>query len=128
MPRPQMPSMQAPEASSLTAGERLTLARMRLRLTQREMARTIGVTRHNLQAMELDRWGDVVIDGDKIRGHRTASDVVTIARHEQCHVARRRTGREVGSIAKQLGCSRQWVNEMESGREDCANLCAFWGF
>jgi ribosome-binding protein aMBF1 (putative translation factor) len=46
--------------------------------------------------------------------------------HEQCVIHRRRRGYSQAAVAKELGCSRHWLNLMEHGTFLNAELIDFW--
>lgn len=107
---------------NLTLGERMTIARRRRGYTQRYVADLLCLPRRAMQELEADTYvGDVA---DRVK--RFADLGGQFHDHERCFVARRRSGESVGAVSKATGVSRQWINEMESGRESCETLMRHW--
>lgn len=110
------------ELADLTMGERLVVSRHRMGITQREMADRLGLTRRQAQELEADSYRGVV--PQRVRDFAELGEALRL--HERCVVARARTKFGVSEVAGWLGVSRQYVYEMESGREDCGRLVALW--
>lgn len=100
-----------------TAGELLLVWRKREELNQGSMAARFNVNR--------TRWGRWE------RGEDTSTveaplGVEQLLDHEKCMLLRRRSGITQGELAKTIGVSRWWLNQMESGKADPARLVTFW--
>lgn len=105
----------------LTVGERLAIERGRRGMSQREFAEYLNLTRRKLQELEAGTAKDDQSVASAV------SQMTGLKTHEQCAVARSRAGMRVAEVARAMGRSRQWVYEMESGRENCQELATFWG-
>jgi hypothetical protein len=46
--------------------------------------------------------------------------------NERCVLQRKRAGYTQVQVAKDLGLCRWWVNQMETGRQDCSPLSSYW--
>lgn len=112
-----------PTINNLTLGERILVLRRRHSYTQRDVSGLLRLPRRTVQELEADTHTGVVDD----RVRKWADLRERFHDHEKCFVARHRAGESVNTTAKALKVSRQWLNEMESGREDCAPLVAYWG-
>lgn len=114
--------MTKPAISNLTLGERLVVRRRREGMTQRDLADRFGLPRRMLQELERDNFtGEIP---EELKTFAGLGGV--LQNYEKCFIARRRAKAEVGWVADTLSVSRQWVNEMESGRERCDVLMALW--
>lgn len=49
-----------------------------------------------------------------------------VTKLDKCIALRRRRNFYQRQIGEQIGCSRAWVNEMETGKVDPAKLIAYW--
>jgi FixJ family two-component response regulator len=49
-----------------------------------------------------------------------------LSANERCVLQRKRAGYTQLQIATDLGVCRWWVNQMESGRQDCTPLSSYW--
>lgn len=98
-------------------------------MTQREAADHLGLPRRSLQELEADRWRVEDLTDSELRVNAYAFAMLdgTLTLPEQCYLCRRRTGRRTSDVAAEVGVSRAWLNEMESGREDARPLAAHWG-
>lgn len=46
--------------------------------------------------------------------------------NERCVLQRKRAGYSQLEVATDLGMCRWWVNQMESGKQDCTPLSSYW--
>jgi hypothetical protein len=99
----------------LTRGERLTIRRRRLGLTQRQAARQHKVAPFVYGRWELDQGKDI-----------PAVEIGALMKHERCFILRRREGHKQSRIAKALKVSRFWLNRMERGTAPCDVLFNYW--
>ena len=98
-----------------TIGEKLQLYRRRMNRTQREQARIMITPANRYIAWELDQVPgapDISVDN--------------LEDHEICYLLRRRSGLTQAEVAKQIGRSRLWVQLMELGKVQGAELVAYW--
>jgi len=49
-----------------------------------------------------------------------------VTKLDKCIALRRRRNFYQRQIGEQIGCSRAWINEMETGKVDPAKLIAYW--
>lgn len=111
-----------PTVSNLTASERLRLARRRTGLSGPDLAKKLGMRRHDLQNMEL---GTKEPEGKDILA--LIRTVKTASISELCYVARLRSGQDTSAVADDVGLSRQWVCLMERGKVSADKLATHWG-
>lgn len=100
--------------AAVTPAESYLIDRKRRGETQRRAARRLKCTLAEYNAIELGK---------------TKAKKVAIGRlkaHERCVLQRRRAGYTQIQIATDLGLCRWWVNQMESGRQDCTRLSSYW--
>lgn len=109
--------------SDLSTGERVLINRRRLGVTQRVLAPRLGLTRRQLQDLEAGTFRFQV--NEATIGFSSLDD---LAENEVCVVLRHRSGKSMLDLEVALGVSRSWIYEMESGRESCDKLRAYWGF
>ena len=100
-----------------TQAELLFVYRKRENMTQTEMAK-----QHNVGRVRWSLWE---------RGLETPKiDVGLISAfltdQERCVILRRREGITQGELAKSIGVSRWWLNQMESGCAEPKKLFAYW--
>ena len=100
----------------LTAGERLLIARRRIRRkTQAKAAAEHGVHFAKYAAWEKDQGDDI-----------PSVKVGRLEEHEQCFILRRREDLTQDALAEALGCSVNWLCMMERGDAPVARLLAYW--
>jgi transcriptional regulator with XRE-family HTH domain len=100
---------------TLTRGETLLLKRKRRRETQAQAAE-----RYHVTAKLYGMWE---------RGQREVPFRVMWAElkpHERCLIRRRRERITQAAMARQLGCSRWWLNRMEQGKAPADALVSYW--
>ena len=107
--------------NDLSIGERVYLSRRRHSLTQRDVAGILGITRRQMQELESNRFKGSMTYLD------TFARIAAIHDHERCVIARRRSGKSMSEMEAGTGMSRQWIYEMETGREHCGALLNYWG-
>lgn len=105
------------ELRELTQGEKLRLWRRRLKLSQKEAGRRFDVSGWTYGEME--------------RGALPAPSYAwkgpfELHPYERCFIYRLRAGKTQREIASELGCSRIWVNRMETGQANCDHLIWYW--
>lgn len=101
--------------SSLSRGERLYLLRRRKNRTIEQAARSLKVSVHCYRAWERDVQEDAPVVG-----------LGQLTPQEKCVVMRRRSGKTTAQVAKEVGCCRLWLRQMEDGRADVAKLQEHW--
>ncbi|QYW02154.1 hypothetical protein CPT_Sonora_051 [Stenotrophomonas phage Sonora] len=98
-------------------GESLLVARRRLGLNQVDAAAAFGVHPDIYREWEADK--------------RTAGQpwkrLGALKIHEVCMLLRRRKGMTQRELAKQMGCTRLWVIQMENGEAPAERLREHWG-
>lgn len=105
------------ELGALTRGERLLVDRRRRGESQSAAAKRLKTNRRQYNNWELDKDGDV------------KPPTVAVGRlqaFERCLLMRRRAAYSQAKVAKQMKCSRFWLNQMEQGKVDCTALCGYW--
>ena len=100
-----------------THGELLLVWRKREEKSQSELAAQFRVTRNC-----WGRWER----GTNVPGVSAPIEFKDVAEHEKCMLLRRREGITQGDLAKTIGVSRWWLNQMESGKADPARLITYW--
>ncbi len=100
----------------LTKGEALEVVRRRRRMTQDEMADTLGVTVHRYRRWEHDR------------GLRSAPrlDPGDLDPPEWCFVARRRSKLTMLEVAMLTGFPVGWLQRAERGEVFCVDKLVHW--
>lgn len=101
---------------TLTLGERLLLARKRAGLTQSQAA-----AQHNVSPKRYGLW-----ERDQVKAPFAAFIKKPIRGHELCMIRRRRSNLTQGALARDLGCSRWWLNRMEQGKAPVHQLLDYW--
>lgn len=102
----------------LTLGEKLLISRRRENLTQEEMATIYGVTRNIYGEMERDQR--------KVPDYK-GGEIEPLRDHEKLLLARRRAEMKQDEVAKEIGVSRYWLNQMEMGKFPLAEkFVTFW--
>lgn len=100
-----------------TRGESLFIARRRKGLNQIDAAAARGVHPDVYRAWETDQ-----------RTHdQPYQRLGALQLNEVCVVVRRRAKKTQREVAKALGCTRVWVNRMETGMEPAERLREYWG-
>ncbi len=99
----------------LSRGERLIIDRRRRKESQSCAAARLGTS-----TCIYGRWERDDEDGPSIRSVRP------LRIYEQCLLYRRRTDMTQDEVARQLGRSRYWVNQMERGIRPCEELLSYW--
>lgn len=101
--------------SMLTTGERLFLQRRREGWTVGQAAKRAKTTVYQYRAWERD-----AAEGAKAPG------LGNLTPQEKCVVMRRRSGKSTAQVAKEVGCCRLWLRQMEDGRAEVARLLEHW--
>lgn len=98
--------------------ERLAIERRRRDESQTEAAKRYGVTLYEYRQWEL---------GNGKLPARAGASVRRIEPFEECFIQRTRMqGLSAGMLAKDVGCSRWWLTQMERGQQQPEALVAFW--
>ena len=87
---------------------------MRRGETQRRAAKRLKVSLGAYSQMELGK-----VPSKRVKIGRLEA-------HERCVLQRKRAGYTQLQVAKDLGSCRWWVNQMETGRQDCTPLTSYW--
>lgn len=103
-------------ASDLTRGERLILARRREGRTQRQAANEHGVTIYR-----YGRW-----EREEDLDDAPQPSLGRLRDYEACLVRRLRRGITVETMSRRIGVSRWWLVQMEYGRAPADVLVAYW--
>ena len=103
--------------ADLTPGERLLIYRRRRDESQEQAARRLNITRNVYGRLERD-CEDWQIHLPKMR---------ELQIHEKCLLVRRRNRKTQEEIAAEIGVTRFWMNQMETGKGSCDCLAEFWG-
>jgi transcriptional regulator with XRE-family HTH domain len=121
------------EELELTAGERLFTMRRRLKLRQKYLAESLGLTYHEYSSMEHDKrpvvGDETLLNLEEFREFRTTQRTMkelVLEEYEKLVILRRRTGVKQVEIAHELKLSRTWLNRIERGLVDCSPLRWFW--
>lgn len=102
----------------LSKGERLYLERRRRGESTTEAAARYGVGRNKFANWERER--DAVSDAPSVSLKSEPKP------HEACQILRRRAGLEISELAEQVGVSRYWLRQMESGQVSVSRLVQHW--
>lgn len=105
------------KASELSEGERALIYRRRMRLSQKDMAKSFGMKRREYGIAEAN--GDLKLPGFMVV-------VEPLEPCEQCFLWRYRSGWTQRECADLMGITRYWYNLMENGRAPSGRLEAFW--
>lgn len=89
----------------LPPGEVLVIRRRRLEVNQLTYAKQIGVCRRILSRWELDDFDRPV----------TPLEYPPLQLFERCFLARRRSGKTIELISREVGYSQHWIGLMEHG-------------
>lgn len=101
----------------LRRNETLLIGRLRRGLSQDGAAARFGVPVKIYRSWERSR---------PPRGRAWAVEPDRPTAQERCLVLRRRAGLTQAQVARHLGCSRWWVNQMENGNAPVRALAEFW--
>ncbi len=100
--------------TDLTIGEKLYIIRRRRGESQVGAAKRFRVSRST-----YGRWENEILEGPHL-------NVLTLRDHERCFMYRKRAGMNQTEAAKEIGISRWWLTQMESGRHNCGMVLDFW--
>lgn len=103
-------------ASDLTRGEKLYLYRNRIGFSQEQRCVDLGVGFAEYRAMEVD-------------SETTKPPYISIGAmepRESYMIFRRRAGMTKGEVAEAVGCSVEWLRQMEQGRAPIRRLEEYW--
>lgn len=103
-------------ASDLTRGEKLYLHRKRLNINQVRRCVDLGVGLAEYRAME--------VDGPASKPPYQSIGVMEV--REGYIILRRREGMTKGELAEAVGCSPEWLRQMESGQAPIRRLQEYW--
>lgn len=106
------------EQEDLTIGERLLIARRRQGESQEAAGRRYG--------MHRNFYGRVERDADRAPAAVTPPELGILTEDERCLILRRRAGRTQEDCAQEIGVTRFWFNQMETGRVSSETLARFW--
>lgn len=105
------------KVAELSYAERLVIWRRRKGMTQGIAAVFVGVCRNTYGRMER---------GEETRINPIIPDLGKLCDNEHCFILRRRADWEQWRVARVMGVSRFWVNQMELGYADCGILVELW--
>ena len=111
------PEEKIEKLQDLTPAEKLRLWRLRLNLSQDQAGARFGVSGWTYGEMER---GAQPAPAYAWRGSFALKD------HERCLIYRLRAGVHQEHVASELGCSRIWVHQMETGQVNCVRLIEYW--
>lgn len=101
----------------LTHGEKMYVARRRGNVNMHDMAEGLGVSLRIYR-----RW-----ENDKLRTRGMPRvPLGRLSRQDVFLILRRRSGRTVRHIAKQIGCSVWWLRQMERCEVPNQRLMKYW--
>lgn len=103
----------------LRPGERLRLHRRRLKMSRKQLAAELKLSRYSIGEMERE-------ERDIPEGLITWHEEKDLRAHEKCWVYRTRSDKSQAEVAADLGVSRLWVNKMERGDVCCDTLIWYW--
>ena len=103
--------------AELSPGEKLFIWRRRKNLNQDKAAKIFKVSVFEYKLAEYDK---------RQLAKLGYAEISVLQPHERCVLYRRRSGMKQEEIAGKLGISRNWLRQLESGKEDPAKLLAFW--
>lgn len=98
-----------------TRSERVLIWRRRSQLTQEEAAQEYGVSHR--------RWGRWERGDEEPQLNK---EVNTLTIYEKLYLLRRRQGVSQQKVAEALGCTRAWVQMMETGQSGSEQLQKYW--
>ena len=104
----------------LSTSERLLVYRLRKGLSQRDMATKVKIPYRHYLSVEKG----FLPENQKFPAYVT--NVSKLSNLEECILLRRRAGLSQLELGKKLGVSRQWVNEMENGKQEAERLLEYW--
>ncbi len=100
----------------LTIGERMLIVRKRRGLSQKQAAEQVNVSRAT-----WSKW-----ERDLVEPPFGTMMGLAPSPHELTMIQRRRKGMTQKDIAEEVGCSRYWVSQMETGQADSKVLEGYW--
>lgn len=103
-------------ASDLTRGEKLYLHRKRLGQNQVRRSVDLGVGYAEYRAME--------VDNPTTKPPYQSIGLMEV--RESYMIFRRREGMTKGELAEDIGCSPEWLRQMESGQATIKRLQEYW--
>lgn len=107
------------DEEGLTFGEKLLISRRRSEQSQEQAARSLGVSRNVYGKLERD---------EEVPNRTFPVMVVEeLTKEEKCLILRRRAGLTQEECAEEIGVTRFWFNQMETGKVCCQSLANFWG-
>lgn len=104
--------------------ELLYCYRKRTDSTQHQKAEEFGLAIKTYQAIEAGKREMPESVGKVLEEFFQQNSGVT--KLDKCIALRRRRNFYQRQIGEQIGCSRAWINEMETGKVDPAKLIAYW--
>lgn len=106
----------------LTIPEKLFTHRRRNGLTQTDMANSVGLTLQRYNQIEKGH----VEPTSLVRSRATGLGKLTMA--EKCVILRRRAEYRIADVAHDLGVSKNWLGQMEKGKQPVSEALAnYWG-
>ena len=103
-------------ASDLTRGEKLYLHRKRLGMNQVRRCVDLEVGYAQYRAMEVDSSTTTP----------PYQSIGPMEERESYMILRRRQGMTKGDLAEAVGCSTEWLRQMESGQASIRRLQEYW--
>lgn len=100
-----------------TRAERFLLARRRMGWNQENAASRLGLSTRDYARLER---------GELSRPRLRAPRLGRVRRHERCLLLRRRARVSQAEVAREIGRSRWWVNQMERGQAPVDDLVWYW--
>lgn len=94
----------------------MLIDRRRRRENQHQAAARLGIPFSAYQERELD----------KLDSRDLAPKIETLEANERCFLYRRRAGFTQARVARELGCCRWWLNQMERGVAPVDDLICYW--
>ena len=112
-----MPPKRLGPLGRLSCGESLVINRRRSEQpeTQDQASERLGTTCFTYGKWERD-----------VEKAPTRGPVVRLRLYERCLLYRRRAAVSQAEVARELGRSRWWINQMERGVVSCAELLSYW--
>jgi DNA-binding XRE family transcriptional regulator len=104
----------------LSTSEKLLIYRLRKGLSQKEMAEKVKIPYRHYLSVEKG----FLPENKKFPAY--VMNIAKLSNLEECIILRKRSKLSQLELGKELGVSRQWVNEMEKGKQDAERLLEFW--
>lgn len=114
----------------LTIGEKLQIMRRRAGRTQSREAAHRGIS------VRIYAEWEAAVKHEQLRpatcygipgwARCETPKLGTLRPWERCYIARRRAGKTQSQVARDLGCCRWWVVQMETGAKPCHELTDYW--